>query len=421
VRSSLRWIPVGAIALVVLGLLVSLAGIGPVSRIAGELFDTERPLKVAYVDPKYGPTPVFTKIWDMPSYFRVWPDDYLNQPSVHGDVVYVINDNVDAQLTAIDATTHDVVWRVPADTFTQGRMALDDHFVYLEESPSIAAFDRMTGERTWERRGYLLSGVGTISDRLIVIDPEFDEAAQQTEFRRLVGLHPTTGQELWRSEFGRYAGMTEYGGSVLALTDGRLISLSAQTGAIEWHVDLALPGEKWQRRTMALHDDLAVITDGETLVVALDLRSHTERWRVPVGPGNPVPGMTTTSISIEDLVATESAVLFTRETMWDDNSSVPGGIEWQYQQVALDQATGDVLWNSDGGQVYWEPIALGDRVFAVTEQSHALVQIDARTGEERWRISIDDPYHNHSPDFILVDTTIYLTNYDDVWQIRPGS
>lgn len=387
----------------------------PVRRIVGELLDTERPLTVTYVDPAYGPAPVVTKLWDLPSYVRIWPDDFLNRPQAYGNVVYVANENVDAHLTAIDTTTGKHLWSVPVDTYTAGRMEVDDRFIYLQESPNVVAIDRLTGKRVWERRKVSLVGDPTIGDLLVLVSTVWDQVARDPT-TQIFAVNRATGEEVWRSEIGRHFAVSEYAGSVLALTDTGLVSLSLTTGAVLWEIAIDLPGVNRQR--LVVHDDMAVLTDGETVVVAVDLRSRTERWRVPISPGNPVPGMTVTVNFIDDLVVTDSAVLFSRETLWGKNySGRPEDKASQGQQFALNRATGESLWTS--GQFYRAPVADGDRLFALTDSGHVLVEVDARTGAERWRITIAKP--RYGPDFILVGTTIYLTNYDDVFEVRLKS
>jgi outer membrane protein assembly factor BamB len=227
-------------------------------------------------------------------------------------------------------------------------------------------------------------------------------------------VNRTTGEEVWRSEIGHYVVSGEYAGSVLAVTNTRVVGLSLTTGAVLWEIPVDVPITT--RSAVVVHGDVAVLTDGETVVAALDLRSRTERWRVPVGAGNPIPGMTVTVNFIDNLVVTNSAILFSRETLWGRNHSHrPEDNESRLQQFALDQETGTPLWTSANGSVYGDSIAVGDRLFAFADTGRALVEIDARTGQERWRVKIDQPY---GPDFIVVENTIYLTNYDDLYEIR---
>ena len=187
-------------------------------------------------------------------------------------------------------------------------------------------------------------------DRLVLASPQ-----------HTVAVDRGTGQVLWAREGARTCWMA---GTVLlrVLPEGELEICSVQDGEPLSIARLADPAPG-PRIGVTAGDDglppLAILADGPSHLVALDLRTGEPRWRFSCG--RTPPSVTRAGRLL--LVAGEGAV------------------------HALDLASGEDLWRfAARGRFTKKPVVIGDTVVAITEGGAPTAYgIDLFTGERRFR------------------------------------
>ncbi|MCB9613803.1 MAG: PQQ-binding-like beta-propeller repeat protein [Sandaracinus sp.] len=187
-------------------------------------------------------------------------------------------------------------------------------------------------------------------DRLVLASPQ-----------HTVAVDRGTGEVLWAREGARTCWMA---GTALmrVLPEGELEVCGVQDGEPQSIARLSDPAPGPKVGVVAGDDGLpplAILADGPSHLVALDLRTGEPRWRFSCGRTQ--PSLTRAGRLL--LVAGEGAV------------------------HALDVASGEDLWRfAARGRFTRKPIVIGDTVVALTEGGAPTAYgIDLFTGERRWR------------------------------------
>jgi eukaryotic-like serine/threonine-protein kinase len=224
---------------------------------------------------------------------------------------------------------------------------------------------------------------------------------------------------------------TVSGGAVFVSTMGGLVhALELSTGAERWRSEV---GAELGAATPLVIDGAIVVGDRDGVVHALDPQNGAERWRATVD--GPIAGAAADADG-SIVVATESASGYrmdpsSGEIAW--RSDLPGGVSRSIAAtdelvycavsggglVALRTSDGTVAWQAEvassgaGGT----PTIAGGLVYAATgldsddPATRGLVALDARTGEERWRLPSPTGEVMYAP--AVADGSAYIVAEDE--------
>ena len=197
----------------------------------------------------------------------------------------------------------------------------------------------------------------------------------------------SSGRLLWISQpsdnFSLAAGTADeqriYAGTLVPVGIGTAVAVSATTGALIWQKSFA--SSEWRgivmrSLTLSPEGDLLIAFEGQydpptifsaAVVVAVDPATGEERWRY-------VDGDRSTNREIGGLTLWEDLMLY----------SDPTGQE----AVAVNRLTRQVVWRvrytPDSFSTHRPPL-VKDGVAFFTDTQGAVVAVDARTGQQRWR------------------------------------
>lgn len=197
----------------------------------------------------------------------------------------------------------------------------------------------------------------------------------------------------------------------LLLRGGRLVgagaaafSLDAATGAERWRVPL----DSTATFGRVAADDAALYAGTSShRVHALRLEDGGALWSTDVAPewgGKGVVGG----------VAVAGDTLFATVTQWRSET----GHQSSGWVVALDRATGGVLWRFSTGQgadrrnAVGTPAVHGDLVLASDYYSNAFFAVDRRTGRQAWRVDGDPGFFGPTEAPVVVDGVGYVASAD---------
>lgn len=238
----------------------------------------------------------------------------------------------------------------------------------------VVAADAASGAVIWER--FLPSEVN--GSALVMVDSTLVVPAVA-----LHGLNRSTGTVRWT--YAGATGTTGYSapaasGDTLFVADrgGFASAINAHTGAEYWRVEL---GEDLFAPAVAgdivlfggrSQSDLSVLGEGH--LFALDRATGAERWRrfIPDDPAVPYSGG----------LVHGGVVSGSRVFVGSYNANA----------YALDLATGDSLWQHDGGTpnvdaFNWRPVVIGSRVVFLRDNG-LLVALDQVTGDVSWETDL---------------------------------
>ena len=309
-------------------------------------------------------------------------------PLVVDGVVYLQGSS--GEVAALDASSGDEVWRSAPTGFNIGPfgVAVDDALVYaLDGSEGVLALDRATGQEKWSTDVTATATTGIDIQPVIAGDLV------------LVSSVPI-------SLNGIYTGGDR----------GVVTALDRASGQVEWTFDTVLGDDLW--------GNPAVNSGGGAWYPpAVDL----ERGVVYVGTANPAP--------------------FPGTAEHPNGSSRPGDNLYTNSVVALDLATGELLWYHqvsphdllDRDQVHTQIVTLddGDDVVVSSGKSGVVVGVDPEDGSERWRTEVgihdnDDLHELDGPTMVAPGTyggvltppawhegVVYLSVVNSPTELRP--
>ena len=261
----------------------------------------------------------------------------------------------------------------------------DAHFYTLRqrlgEGRAFVAFSRETGRQMWER-----SVRGTCRVPVVTRDRIYCPAD------RVYAFEAQTGRALWSAEAPTALSLTQgtadaervYVGTVGPTPGpipGAAYAFDAQTGALVWEKTLGT--DEWPRinvrsLTLSPEGDLLVAFEAEyvtfsvfsaAVILALDPATGEERWRY-------VDGDRTQNREVGGLTFFEDLMLY----------SDPSG----QQAVAVDRATRQVAWRAaytPSSFSTFRPPLVEDGVAYFTDTQGGVFAVDARTGQQRWKLA----------------------------------
>jgi len=296
----------------------------------------------------------------------------------------------------------------------------------------IAAYDRRTGRERWHH--YLNTSVMTspvVGDSLVAVITTDNEA---------VAWRVTDGTELWRTKLPSHSWMGNPmvvdDRMIIGLEFTRLCVLSLPTGAIDYCTKFAGNGWGAGHASVTLADKLALIvydedvpvaqavraglwkflftrllgiegTAGQQFVVAIELSSGRERWRVPLGG---ISGAT-----VQGHIAGTPVVV-------DGVAYVPSPLNGHV--TAIRTESGTVLWTTPVKAVRGSVLVTQGAVISATSDA-SLVVLDAATGNERCRQKLPGPSDRAGPTLAGHTALLALRNglvlarpIDDMLQCR---
>jgi outer membrane protein assembly factor BamB len=292
----------------------------------------------------------------------------------------------DADLRALDVRNGSIRWSTRIGPDHGVAIATSSGMVVVEEGRcdvatiNIVGLDATTGQRRWEHVGIangsadadLGAGGGVVAVR---------ESPS-----RLVGLDVTTGAVVWAApgppdDPRGEPVVTDTAALVLVRDPATLHALDRATGHERWQSPPTLGGEVIG---LTADESTAVVTmlvsasgSAKNEIIAYDLADGMQRWHldVPVSEHS-FPARTSDGVT----VYTGGSVARNAALAVDDVST------------AYDTLTGSELWAMDnkGDRPHTAPVGSDGNVYVSTDE--ALVALDARSGQKRWRHPTTSPF-----------------------------
>lgn len=246
------------------------------------------------------------------------------------------------RVLALDRDRGDLVWERPTGMYST--VGTDGKTVWFSEDDAdeCVARDVLTGRELWRRPHSQVSMLATCDDHLIIADG-----------RRLTGLDPRTGDELWTVDVGFEAGFCEVFDADRAtaydMTDGHIALLEGLTG-----VPVVTRGKveetAYQVKLLTEPRGLLVDDSGELHVLLARDGELVEAWRVAD---------------------------YQRAFPLGDAVFVDDGVDGLSLRAT---ATGDVRWHAEEAAG-----VAGCTVLAVRVDEEDLIGLD-HEGKELWRV-----------------------------------
>lgn len=251
-------------------------------------------------------------------------DRIVAPPLQVGDMAYV--GTADNQLLALDATSGEVMWRVPTEHSIWAQPAYKDGVVYVGSlDKNVYALDAETGAVRWRT---LLSGA--IAGRPMVNG----DLMYVTSFdRKLHALFIDTGEEAWSVDAGDWI----WGAATL--DDG--VVYFADAAGVVYAVDSETGAERWTQQVSGVVQTSPTVANGR-LFITSDLDAADDES----------PGMIT-------VLSTADGV-----QLWQQQTTVP--------VFATPVVVADVL------------------VVAVQTETDLLIGYDVESGTQQWTVSVPE-------------------------------
>lgn len=217
--------------------------------------------------------------------------------------------------------------------------------------------------------------------------------------KKLYALSAATGDVVWSQDAAGWAGR-------VVVYDSAVVALAWNTAPTAFH---ALTGKRlWQREDIHTYFSDAVAYDNmvylgsDLRVLALDLSNGQTKWSAPL-PG----GFTRTDVDEYDLALANGILYVAGGVRATDQHPEP-----QKLLLALDSATGKIIWQSEVGSLWADPVVANGVVYTVhaakLDFSPQLLAFDARTGALLWQLPNSVGYGN----LTVADGRLYLTSLD---------
>lgn len=278
--------------------------------------------------------------------------EQLSSPAIASGAIYVGSTN--ERLYSIKLDSGGVNWRFYADYPMEAAPTAAGSLVCFGAGDGILrCLDRVTGKEAWsyQAKSEILASPLVRDDRIYVYSAD----------DKVTALDLKTGEKLWSYVHGTYGTVAPRITAAPAaapgknrifqfFSDGVLVCLNADSGKAVWSKKIAgnFDTAAKIRRTPLLHGGNVYMIDDANIILALDQDTGELRNIFNV-------------IKAYDFVITGK------------RSIVIAGLD---QAVALDLATGAILWKSE---LEYNPMssifAAGDYLFAVSNYKHALLGI----------------------------------------------
>ncbi|MEZ4532535.1 MAG: PQQ-binding-like beta-propeller repeat protein [Thermomicrobiales bacterium] len=294
-------------------------------------------------------------------------------------------------IAALDRETGSQLWSVPIESVGT-TPTLVDGFVYTAGLQGAVALDARSGEVIWSfvpepelemepPDGFpplsIVNGPVTVADGSVYVTGDI--------YGELWAIDAATGELRWVYDTeGGVPGAVSYvdgmlyvasdgagdAGSLAGSTKSQLHAVDAATGeriwTNEWPADSVFPGG-------------TVVLDDMVLVGLSDQVAHFGTWQAYDRHTGELRWSTRTSI------APWAGSLAAVDGMFIVPNGDAGGT------LALDAATGDVIWQHDSSPMaYWDMVVVDDVLYMRTG-APAIEAIDTATGALRWSISTGEP------------------------------
>jgi outer membrane protein assembly factor BamB len=324
------------------------------------------------------------------------------------------------QLSMLDPSTGALTWTadVPYDQrytpLVMGGLAYS-----LTPRGIVTAVDLATGNVVWS---WETDGGSTTFLRGAMAT---DDAIAVVTSRRVVGLDPATGDNMWQHDFPNdfnQVGATKATAELLAVAhsdlpfvpiyeDGEVLALDPASGDVLWRS----PATKDWSYGPTVEGDQVVQPSFEDGVTTYDATTGAEQWRWSTRPGVGVAGV---------LAANDDVTVYATERYPSNPSGVEPPADAQ-QLVALDRATGAVRWTLPAdveNMQWWAATIVGPSLLVPGSVAGAdvvaLTAIEVATGRIEWTWPLD---RNQSSRVSHWDDGVLLSAYLLVGSEDPPS
>ncbi len=334
----------------------------------------------------------------------------LAQPVISGGRIYTID--IEAEVSAFDQKSGSRLWRVELSKDSDdegilgGGVAVDDGRVYATTGfAEVIALDAKTGREIWRKRltGPIRAAPTVWAGRVFAV----------TVANELFALSAADGRELWtHSGLSEAAGLV--GGSapavdggvvVVPYSSGEIFALRVENGREVWTESLtavrradAVTAIAHIRGQPVIDRGIVYIVGHSNRTVAVDLRTGTRLWEVPIGGTHGA------------WVAGEFLYVVTRDSELVCLTRRGGRVRWvaQLPQFEDEEDKEDpILWSG--------PILAGDRLL-VANNIDEIWSLSPYSGKFLGRIGISGPVL--IPPIVARETLYVLTDEADLIAFR---
>lgn len=324
------------------------------------------------------------------------------------------------QLSMLDPATGDLAWTadVPYDQ-RYAPLVMHGMAYSLTTRGIVTAIDLATGEVAWsweaERNSttYLRGAMAT--DNVIAV----------VTSRSMVGLHPTTGDDMWQHDFPNdinQVGTERATAELVAVPhsdqpfvpiyeDGNVLALDATSGDELWRS----PTTKDFSYGPTVEGDVVLQPTFEDGIITYDAATGSKQWQWNIRPGVGVAG---------ELEANDDVAIYATTKYPSNPSGVTPPLDAE-QLVAIDWVTGAQRWALPAfteTMQWWSTIVLGSSILVPGQFPNAdgfnLTAIDLATGQIGWRWPLDE---NQYTRIIHLDDGVLLSSVDLDGTQRPRS
>ena len=338
-------------------------------------------------------------------------EPFQSSPAVVNGTVYVSTG--DRRVIALNAVSGEMVWETDVSGPVASSPAVAGGLLYIGlRDNRVIALSTANGEQVWEHltHGYIVTSP-TVRNGIVYIGSS-DE--------RLYALDAQTGEEFWSFKAaGRPQASAAVSDEVVGtVSQGRAVQiLDSLTGRLR--LDFNIAGESLA--SPALDDKLLYAADGRGAIVGID-------WRQRQLPFEKLARWIRTQLFVWQFVGTLPP---------------PKGYVWNFRQrgqrfqsapalghdrlflasdtgllIALNRSDGTVSWQSElGNGVIGSPSIAGDTVY-VGDKGGVIYGLNAFSGEERWRFTVDDRDEIVSTPVIAGGTVFVTTKNGTLYAIR---
>ncbi len=287
---------------------------------------------------------------------------------IAGGTLYMMT--LHGALYALDATTGQEKWKVPADPFSN-LLVVGQMVSYLLPDQSITVADA-SGKSKWQFRPsveggdlYLVAGYASL----------FVKSAGT-----LYALDSNTGEVRWKKEGVGPVTSSALDRLVYMVNQGSIYALEEMTGREKWKTELT--GQTIEG--ISSTDGMLCAAAAKTLI-CLDRNTGQELWHFQSSAD--LDGVVSQAGDLLFLVTTTKYITSTPEGI------TPSPAVTGESLYALDSRTGQEKWKFEASGSLGLP-TIGDGViyvglYAPSDDQQTLYALDINTGQERWRFSAD--------------------------------
>ncbi|MFV3126042.1 PQQ-binding-like beta-propeller repeat protein [Niveispirillum sp. KHB5.9] len=239
----------------------------------------------------------------------------------------------------------------------------------LDTDYDLHAYDAQSGKRIWTRNilrekqdGEAFGGGVAVVDNRIYTTNGFGEA---------VALDYDNGEVVWRRRIAgpiRSAPTVSDGRVFVSTTDNQMITLSAESGALQWyHTGFLEPAALLGGSATAVEGDTAIVPYSSGELFALRVENGRQSWQdslASVRRGENLTGLA----DIRGLPVIADGIAY--------------AISHSGRMAAVDIRSGQRVWEQDIGGIT-TPAVIGDWIFVTTNDSQ-VVALTKKDGRVRW-------------------------------------